>query len=187
MLAACKESKNPVLYAIVVLAITTGMRKSEILGLRWCDIDLERSRCMLHETKNGERRSVPLVGHAKELVSALAKKSRAREFVFPSPKRERYYDLKIAWEGAIKRAGIANFRFHDLRHCTASYLAMNGATSHEIAEVLGHKSLDMVKRYAHLCDSHVTSIVERMAVKTFNEIPKENSFLRESEQMATQV
>ena len=67
-----------------------------------------------------------------------------------------------AWGNAVERAGIANFRFHDLRHSAASYLAMNGASLAEIAEVLGHKTLAMVKRYAHLSEAHTRSIVERM-------------------------
>ena len=67
-----------------------------------------------------------------------------------------------AWGNAVERAGIANFRFHDLRHSAASYLAMNGASLAEIAEVLGHKTLAMVKRYAHLTEAHTKSVVERM-------------------------
>ena len=155
LLEACNESRNHLLYTIVVVALSTGMRKSEILNLRWQDIDFKRSRIIIEDTKNGERRGVPLVGRARELVFKLSQSGTVQKFVFTGPNNTRFHDLKIAWEGAIKRSGISDFRFHDLRHCTASYLAMNGATSHEIAEVLGHKSLDMVKRYAHLCDSHV--------------------------------
>lgn len=67
----------------------------------------------------------------------------------------------------LKQANIENFRFHDLRHSCASYLAMNGASLRDIAEVLGHKTLDMVKRYSHLTESHVSSVVERMTKKVF--------------------
>jgi len=75
-----------------------------------------------------------------------------------------------AFEGAVKRADIPNFRFHDLRHTFASYLAMNGATLAEIAEVLGHKTLVMVKRYAHLTEAHTRSVVERMNRAVFGSV-----------------
>ena len=82
--------------------------------------------------------------------------------VFPDATGKRPVGILEAWEYAVKRAGIADFRFHDLRHTCASYLAMNGASLLEIAEVLGHKTLTMVKRYAHLTEAHTRSVVERM-------------------------
>ena len=73
------------------------------------------------------------------------------------------------WETALRRASIENFRFHDLRHTAASYLAMNGATLAEIAEILGHKTFDMVKRYAHLSEQHTAGVVERMNRSIFGQ------------------
>jgi site-specific recombinase XerD len=70
--------------------------------------------------------------------------------------------MRTAFERAVNAAGIESFRYHDLRHCTASYLAMNGATMAEIAGVLGHKTLAMAKRYSHLSESHVSGVLERM-------------------------
>jgi integrase len=75
--------------------------------------------------------------------------------------------IRTAWDNAIDTAKVDNFHFHDLRHSCASYLAMNGATLAEIAEVLGHKTLQMVKRYAHLSEQHTLSVVERMNEKIF--------------------
>ncbi len=75
--------------------------------------------------------------------------------------------IRTAWDSAVKSAGVENFHFHDLRHSCASYLAMNGASLVEIAAVLGHKTLDMVKRYAHLSEQHTLSVVERMNQKIF--------------------
>ncbi|KKK89413.1 hypothetical protein LCGC14_2733370, partial [marine sediment metagenome] len=74
-------------------------------------------------------------------------------------------DIRSAWEYALKKAKIENFKFHDLRHSCASYLAMNGCTIVEIAGVLGHKTLQMVKRYSHLSDSHLSEVVSRMNEK----------------------
>ena len=78
-------------------------------------------------------------------------------------------DLRNPWEKALKKAEITDFRFHDLRHSAASYLAMNGATPGEIAAVLGHKTLQMVKRYAHLSEAHTASVVASMNARIFND------------------
>ena len=83
-------------------------------------------------------------------------------------------DIKKHFVRAVKEAGIDDFRFHDLRHCAASYLAMNGATLPEIAAILGHKTLQMVQRYAHLSDQHVTGVVERMNKAIFREPANDN-------------
>ena len=172
LLAACKASENEHLYPVVVFAISTGARKSEILGLTFNDIDLKRGIAILRDTKNGETRSVPIVRSLGELLTAhLAKiKARYREmespppkpWVFPRADGQAPIDIRTSWETARIAAKLSDFRFHDLRHSTASYLAMNGASLVEIAEVLGHKTLQMVKRYAHLSESHVKELVERV-------------------------
>jgi integrase len=77
------------------------------------------------------------------------------------------YSINEAWKYAVKRAKLVNFRFHDLRHSCASYLAMNGASLLEIGDVLGHKTLAMVKRYSHLTEAHTKSVVERMTRAVF--------------------
>jgi integrase len=77
--------------------------------------------------------------------------------------------LRVSWEKALKTAEIEDFHFHDLRHSAASYLAMNGATLAEIAEILGHKTLQMVKRYSHLTEQHTSKVVERMNKQIFGE------------------
>jgi len=175
LLEACKASASPDLYPAVVLALSTGGRQQEILGLRWPQIDLARKVATLHETKNGERRVLPLAGPALELLKARAKVRRLdTDLVFPGRKRQadgsiKPVDLRTPFETALKVAGVEGFRWHDLRHTAASYLAMNGASLAEIAEVLGHKSLAMVKRYAHLSDAHVAGVVERMNARMFGE------------------
>jgi len=153
------------MHAIVLLALSTGMRQSEILGLRRRDIDIGRRRVVLHVTKNGERRGVPLTTDAATALAELMGSGEAGgagvdegEPVFPP-----YHRVRDAWYRVIKRAKVSEFRFHDLRHTAASYLAMTGATPSEIAGVLGHKTLTMVKRYAHLSDPHQASVVDRMS------------------------
>ena len=168
LLASCQASKSKALYPIVILAISTGMRMGEILNLKWKDIDLSRSRLVLHETKNNERRAVPIVGLAQQVMKKLSKVRRIDSpLVFPGSDPEKPINIRTAFDSAVDNAKIEDFRFHDLRHTAASYLAMNGATLAEIAEVLGHKTLQMVKRYAHLSESHTSSVVERMNNKIF--------------------
>lgn len=135
----------------------------------WGVVHLEQNAIVLHYTKNGERRRVPLVGLALQLVRELSKIRRLdTALVFPSPEcPQQPIELKRAWLTAMKHAEVNNFRWHDIRHTTASYLAMNGASLAEIAEVLGHKTLSMVKRYAHLSDGHVSNVVASMNARIF--------------------
>ena len=170
LLKACKESRSSFLYIIVVLALSTGMRKGEVLGLRWRDIDFHNRRIVIQETKNGERRAVPLVAISLQLIEQLKAKGfdSMDDFIFHSPENKtKCCCVRTAWEKAIKRSAITDFRFHDLRHSTASYLAMNGASLLEIADILGHKTLQMVKRYSHLSEDHKATVLEKMNKKIF--------------------
>ena len=169
LLAACKASSNKDLYTIVVLALSTGMRQGEILTLKWKDIDFQRRQLALHETKNNERRVVPVVRYAFEVLSEHGKvRNIESDYVFPKCAQKGQSAIRKAWDKAVKEAKLEDFRFHDLRHTAATYLAMNGATLAEIAEVLGHKTLQMVKRYAHLSKAHTSSIVEKMNARIFS-------------------
>jgi integrase len=179
LLKACLESDNPYLYIIVVLALSTGARKMEIVGLQWKDIDFQRNSIILHETKNNERRVIPLQGLALRLIKEHAKvRNLVCPYVFPSKNKlkdkngqtiHKPMDIRAAWENVLKKANIEDFRFHDLRHSAASYLAMNGASLTEIAEVLGHKTLQMVKRYAHLSEAHTSAVVAQMNERIFSD------------------
>jgi len=169
LLEVCRDSNNPYLYPVVVLALSTGMRRGEIMGLTWDDVDFNNGRIVLLDTKNGETRVVPLVGKALELLTEHAKvRSIHTNLLFPGKvKRHLPMDLRAPWQVALKEAEISDFRFHDLRHSAASYLVMNGASLAEIAEVLGHKTLQMVKRYAHLSEAHTAGVVASMNEKIF--------------------
>jgi integrase len=169
LLTACKDSSNEWLYMVVILALSSGMRKAELFSLKWQDVNLKDGFLILHETKNGERRRVPLAGLGLELLRQHAKVRRLdTPLLFPSNKdAQKPIDLKRPWMDALSKADITDFHWHDLRHCTASYLAMNGASMADIAAVLGHKTLQMVKRYAHLSDGHVSNVVASMNAKIF--------------------
>lgn len=158
LLAACSNSSASYLYPVVVLALSTGMRKGEIFGLKWRDVDLKRGHVTLHDTKNGQRRGVAIVGHAGETLKDWGNfRELASDLVFP-----RTGSFERRWRAARDSAEIQDLRFHDLRHSAASYLAMGGASPSEIAGVLGHKTLAMVKRYAHLSDEHLRGVVSKM-------------------------
>lgn len=168
-LQACKESTHEWLYLCVILALSTGMRHGELMGLKWQDVNPKDGFLILHETKNGEQRRVHLAGHGLELLRAHAKVRRIDSpLVFPSDRNpQKPIDLRWHFEKALEAAEITDFHWHDLRHCTASYLAMNGASLAEIAEILGHKTLAMVKRYTHLSEGHVSNVVASMNAKIF--------------------
>lgn len=164
LLAACRESTDRRLYPLVTLALATGARQGELLGLRWADLDLERRLATLHKTKNRERRALVLTAPAHAALLELRRvQPVGPALLFAKGPKGKAVFPREAWERALARAGIADFRFHDLRHSAASYILMSGGTLAEVAEVLGHKTLSMVKRYAHLSPDHVRGVVARMS------------------------
>ncbi len=170
LLTETAKDKNQVMHIVTVIALSNGARLGEILGLKWKDVDLVKGSLTFHKTKNGERRKVPLAGYALELMKEHNKVRRIdTPLVFPNRKGEKPADIHTAFYRARDAAGIEDFRFHDTRHCAASYLAMNGASLAEIAEVLGHKTMQMVKRYTHLCESHTSKVVARMNERIFRD------------------
>ena len=168
LLDACAQSPQRFLLPVVVLALATGARKQELLSLTWRDVDLPRERLVLLVTKTGEPRSVPLTGRARAALQTLAKVRHLHTtLVLPRRDGAAPIDIRHAWQQAVRQAGLTDFRFHDLRHCCASYLAMHGASLLDIAAVLGHKTLQMVQRYAHLTEAHTAQVVARMTAAIF--------------------
>ncbi len=153
LLDACRESSSPDLYLAVLLSITTGARRGELLGLRWKDVDLAKGVLALRvdnetETKGGER-TLRIATQVQPLLNARLAEIRAGDaenqigaaLVFPSRVSARQpIDLRKPWETALKRAEIENFRWHDLRHSAASFMAANKASLLQIGDVLGHKN-----------------------------------------------
>ncbi|MGK0180012.1 MAG: integrase, partial [Nitrospinales bacterium] len=124
LLTSCRLQKDNTLYCIVVLALSTGARKNEILQLKWGDVDLDRGSALIEDTKNNERRSLPIVGRALEILSSRHQGRRQdTSLIFPNTDGDKPFNLRNPWESVLKDAGIKDFRFHDLRHCAASYLA----------------------------------------------------------------
>jgi len=146
LLAACRDARNPQLLPIVQLAIETGMRQSELVGLERSRIDLRKRVAVLPDTKNGEARSVPLSERAVAVIRALPTPINSPR-LFPRLSTEA---VKRAYIRACKRAGIENLHFHDLRHEATSRLFEMGLNPMEVAAITGHKTLQMLKRYTHL-------------------------------------
>ena len=155
---AVLEASPDWLRPVVALAACTGMRRSELLGLRWFSVDLEHGRVMLSQTKNGEGRVVYLNETAKAAIRSLPFDSttRSSDFVFPGLSGEQ---VSMAFSRACRVLGISDFRFHDLRHTAASWLRMKGADIHTVAQLLGHKDLRMAARYQHLSPAFLAEAV----------------------------
>jgi len=168
LLSACAKSTNPHLSAITTIAIHTGMRKGEIMGLTWERVDLGRdmgfnARITLYDTKNGDPRGVPLNATAIAALESVEPDPARREgLVFKQKNGQAWGHIRTAFRTAVARAGLPDFRFHDLTHTCASYLAMRGRPLKEIQEVLGHKSFAMTLRYAHLSPMHLRTAVESL-------------------------
>ncbi len=149
------------LLPLVCLALLTGLRRGELLALRWADIDGGRRAIRVCDSKNGTARWVYLGVVACDVLQAHYEVAVDVDgLIFPHAG-----GLSRAFSRACVRAGIADFRFHDLRHTTASWLAMEGRSLLEIAEVLGHKTLAMTRRYAHLAPSHLPAVMDTIADK----------------------
>lgn len=138
---------------VVMTVLNTGMRRGEVLGLKWHDLDFQRNIIHLYDTKNGEKRDIPMNENVRTVLIKEPKHPES-PFVFCNSNGKPYRDLKKSFLSACQKAGIIDFRFHDLRHSCASHLVMAGVDLNTVRELLGHKSLDMTMRYAHLSPDH---------------------------------
>jgi integrase len=161
LFASCRASQWDKLYLIILLAITTGARKGELTKLRWNDIDFERRTAYVSTTKNGQPKVLPLTDSVIRELQLFDTKDNS--LIFASKVKDNVaYCFTKPWKKALEDAEIKDFRFHDLRHSCASYLAQSGASLLEIADVLGHKQISVTKRYAHLCIEHKSSLINRV-------------------------
>ena len=167
LLAACKESTWDKLHLLVLMAMTTGMRRGELVNLRWNAIDFDRGVAMLTDTKNGEPRHIPIPSVAMSELKPCRQIGSGLIFASPAiPTKP--FEFRKQWANALTAAGISNFRWHDLRHTAASYLIMNGASLHDVGKILGHKSLQTADRYSHLSTAHTSNISEKAMRNVFN-------------------
>ncbi|HVB98387.1 MAG TPA: site-specific integrase [Candidatus Dormibacteraeota bacterium] len=139
----------------VDLALHTGMRRGEQYGLRWQDIDLERGLITIPRSKHGEKRWLPINSAARLALGLLRDQDHGPRVC--GPRGRRWFDR------AVQAAGIHDFRYHDLRHTFASRLVMAGVDLRTVQELMGHKTLLMTLRYAHLSEAHTREAIEKIA------------------------
>jgi len=160
------------LRPVIATALCTGMRRGEIMGMRWQDIDLRNRTIFVPHTKNGHSRYVPISDSLFNVLSNLPG-HKGTDYLFAGvPKIGKkgmpFNDVRTSFENACTLAGIENFRFHDLRHTAASHMAMAGIPLKIIGDVLGHRSIAMTERYAHLSPGFLRNAVNALPDWTGN-------------------
>ena len=173
----CPEHFRP----IVMFALHTGCRKEEILSLNWSQVNLGQKIISLIDTKNHERKDIPINETTKDVLLSL---KREGPYVFSSKRGERWRNITVTWKQALKDSQIEDFHFHDLRHTFASNLVMNGVDLMVIKELLGHKTIEMTMRYAHLSPHYKTRAVNILdsVFKGRSEEEEKNAWTQKSPQ-----
>jgi integrase len=155
------DASSGYLKAIVITALGTAMRKGEILGLRWNDIDFIENYIYIKQTKSNVMRKVPMNSIVREALKGL---KREGDFVFQSSKTGTHFrDFFRSFKSACKNAGIHDFRFHDLRHTSASLMVMAGIDLVTVSQLLGHSSITMTLKYSHPTPENKRRAVDALA------------------------
>lgn len=157
LLRCCAEHIRP----IVVMALNTGMRRGEIFSLKWADVDMKNRTITLRHTKNNECRGIPINGILYDTLMCM-EPGLWDQYVFLNKDGKPFRDIKTGFSAALRRAGIRDFRFHDLRHTFASRLVMAGVDIRTVQTLMGHKDIKMTMRYSHLSDAHLRDAVSRL-------------------------
>ena len=161
ILGACSETMKP----IVLCALHSGMRREEMLSLKWQEVDLEQRLIRVRFSKSKRSRYIPINDALLEVLKAVPRWDDC-EFVFANPDtHHRWFDIKVAWAFTLRRSKVRNFRFHDLRHTFASRLVQSGVQIQVVQELLGHATLEMTQRYAHLAPGDLRRAVDILARK----------------------
>lgn len=167
LLVACRQAVRPHLAIFVVLALNTGARRGELLGLEWSRVDFDNALMLLEpeHTKSRKRRSIPLNDAClmvlREMREWQFERLPSARHVF-SWERGRITTFKTAWATALRVAGINDFRVHDLRHTCASWLVMAGVPLQVVKDLLGHSSVTVTEKYAHLAPTETRAAVQKL-------------------------
>jgi integrase len=184
LIECCHKDLKP----IIVVALNTGMRRGEIFNLKLEQVDLRHGFILLDTSKNGERREIPINTTLEYLFKEMQPRSVESEYVFTGKTGKPLTDIKKGFHTALRRAGIHDFRFHDLRHTFASQLVMAGIDITSVKELLGHKSLTMTMRYSHLSPGHkrkAVHVLDRLMEKQEVDVPEKwykNGTISDSEE-----
>ena len=157
LISCCPKHLKP----IVITALNTGMRRGEILSLKWEQVDLRHGYISLRDTKSGEGREIPINKTLDGLVNEMPH-SIESIYIFTDKDGNPYKGVKRSFNTALRNAEIYGATFHTLRHTFASQLVMASVDLASVQELLGHKSLNMTLRYAHLAPEHKTKAVKKL-------------------------
>jgi len=170
LIASCMA---PHIRAMVSVALHSGMRLGEILNLRWYDLDFSSGFILVRDSKNGESRHVPMDATLFALFRAYPHRL-GTDLVFSSPAGGHIVDVRTGFLNSCKRAGLIDLHFHDLRHTFASQFVMSGGDLYILKEILGHKSITMTQRYAHLSPTYKIKAIDRMNTLWAGATPQTN-------------
>lgn len=159
------------LKKIVLTALHTGMRKSEIFRLQWSNVDFNSNLIILDKTKNDRIREIPMSRVLREMLWELSTNKKKNDFVFSSKYGKPFVDIKKSFKTALIKAEIENFRFHDLRHTYASHLVMSGVDIMTVKELMGHKKIQTTLIYAHLAPKHKVEAIKTFEKYLCNPVP----------------
>jgi integrase len=158
LLEACL---SPHMRAIVTIAMHTGMRMGEILSLKWPDVDPATGLLTIRDSKNGESRHIAMDSTVRDVLDRFPRALNS-DYIFANANGGRFTWIQKGFRNARARAGLGDLHFHDLRHTFASQWMMNGGDLYALKEILGHKSVAMTQRYAHLSPAYKRAMVDRM-------------------------
>ncbi len=152
----------PALRRIVIVALKTGMRRGEIFGLKWSDVDFHAGQLTLKRTKSGETRFIPMHRDVRDVLTSLP---RSGDYVFEGDRGGTSWHgaLRVEWDKAVHAAALLDFVFHDLRHTFASELVMRGVDLLTVSKLLGHSTTRITERYAHLAPAHKAVAINMLA------------------------
>lgn len=169
LITACEEVEEVALLPFVLMALGSGARAGELTNLRWRDVDLDEGFAILRDTKNGDTRMIPVMGYSLDTLKTYRNQFDAvpigSPFVFKNNTGRVPFHYHLAWDKARIAAGIPDFKFHDIRHTAASNVAMAGRSLGEIGALLGHRSVQTTRRYAHYASEHNMKMGEIIAVR----------------------
>ena len=168
------ENYNYETYLYILIALSTGARYSEIHKLKWENVDFLHRQFYFLNTKNGESRGVPMTENVyQELLKFQKVRNIQSSYLWTTKDGKKLIDMHVRFYKALECSGIKKCRFHDLRHTVASHIAMNGGSLLDIASVTGHKTMQMVKRYAHLTQKHTAALLQNTTDIMFNKVSTE--------------
>jgi integrase len=162
LLDACRQSRCKALYPLIFLATRTGCRLGELESLEWSDVSFDQSIIFIRTTKNGQPRSVPLSEEAKAVLQEVFPESKRCGRVFKGRRLGGKVSVRKPFYTALSVAGITGLRIHDLRHLFCTTAARNGSSILQIQAITGHRTTQMLNRYAHLEGAQLKHIVDNV-------------------------